>query len=180
MVLGTILAVFAAAGAMAATPQAPEGTGKEDTARSALVHEVVVAGSLNEVWAAFTTKQGIESWMVPKAEIDFRIGGKLRTSYNKESTLKDDSAIEHTILSYDPKKMFSFRTTKTPKGFPFVKTMEGVWNVVYFESLGPKSTKVTLRMLGYGTDEEARKMREFFDKGNAWTMEQLQKKFAKP
>ena len=43
-------------------------------------------------------------------------------------------------------------------------------------------TKVTARVrtvgLGYGNDEESKKMRAFFDRGNAYTLQKLQEKFA--
>jgi len=58
-----------------------------------------------------------------------------RTSYSKESTLDDDSAIHHTILAYDPNRMLVFRTIKSPKNFPFKTAILRTWTVVYFEPL---------------------------------------------
>ena len=144
-----------------------------------LVSEAIVDATPDQVWDVWTTKQGIQSWMVPQADIDLRVGGKMRTHYDPKGTLGDAQGIEHTILAFDPKRMFAFKTVKCPETFPFKKAMEPVWNVVYMEAVDAQHTRVTVRCLGYGDDEESRKMRAFFAKGNAYTLELLKKLFAK-
>ena len=142
-----------------------------------IVTEGIVNAPVDAVWKAFTTQQGLESWMVAKTEIDLTAGGSWRTSYSKESTLDDDAAIHHRILAYDPGRMFSFRTVKFPKGFPFPNAILKTWNVVYFEPVGDGQTKVTARMLGYTDEDESQRMRTFFEKGNRETMDNLIKRF---
>jgi uncharacterized protein YndB with AHSA1/START domain len=138
-----------------------------------LVHEAVIDGSPDDVWAAFTTKAGIESWMVAHAEIDLRIGGKLRTHYRKEGMLGDEGTIENTILCYDPKKMISIKVATFPKGFRFPKAIENMWTNIYFEPAGASRTKVTVRGLGWTEDEESQQMRKFFDSHNKQTLDSL-------
>ena len=53
-----------------------------------------------------------------------------------------------------------------------------MWTVVYFEAEGEKATRVREVCLGFGEDDESRKMREFFNRGNAITLERLKKRFA--
>lgn len=150
---------------------------KPDT--SPLVHEAVVEAPVEQVWAAFTTKEGLESWMVAHAEVDLRIGGKWRTHYRKEGVLGDEGTIEHDYLSYDPGRMISFHTVKVPKGFPFKEAITRMWSVVYFEPAGAGRTKVALRCLGFTQDEDSQKMRAFFERGNKFTMNELVAKFRK-
>ena len=76
--------------------------------------------------------------------------------------------------------MLSLRATKPPANFPFKSSIKGTWSVMYFDALGPKRTKIRVIGLGYGTDEEATKMRAFFEMGNAWTIRKLQEKFPAP
>src|SRR5215468_2253878 len=95
-----------------------------------IVTEAVINAPIAEVWKDWTTKDGIESWMVAKTEIDLRVGGTWRTSYSKDSNLEDDTSIHHTVLAYDPGRMFSFRTVKTPKNFPFASAISKTWTVV--------------------------------------------------
>jgi len=96
----------------------------------------IVNAPVDEVWKALTTREGIESWMVAKTEFELRVGATWKTSYSRDSTLDDDTAIHHTILAYDPGRMFSFRTVKYPKGFAFPNAIAKTWTVIYLEPVG--------------------------------------------
>jgi len=144
----------------------------------ALRHEAIMAAPVDQVWAAFTTKAGLESWMAAYVDIDLRVGGRMRTHYSREGTLGDGNTIENTILSLEPLRMISIKATKPPEGFPFKTAIERMWTVVRFDDLGANRTRFTVTSMGFGDDEESKKMREFFDKGNAWTVEKLRAKFA--
>lgn len=144
-----------------------------------LVHEGVVEAAVDDVWTAFTTKAGAESWMVAHAEIDLRVGGKMLTHYDPKGKIGDPNTIENTILSFDPKRMLSIKATKPPQNFPLAEAIKSMWTVVYFEEVGPKRTRVTVVGLGYGNDEESKKLRKHFEWGNAYTLKKLQERFAK-
>ena len=143
-----------------------------------LIHEGVVNGPLDDVWAAFTTKAGQESWMVAHAEIDLRVGGKMLTHYDPQGSIGDPNTIENTILSFDPKRMFSIKATKPPEKFPFKAALQKMWTVIYFEAIDDRRTKVTVVSQGFGDDEESKKMRGHFDAGNNFTLKKLQQHFA--
>ncbi len=142
-----------------------------------LVHEGIVNAPLEQVWAAYTTQAGLESWMVAHAQIEIKIGGLMKTQYDPKGTADDATAIENTILSYEPKRMLSLKVTKVPVGFPFPNAIKNMWTVVYFEAHGDKATRVREVCMGFSEDDESKKMREFFDHGNTITMEHLQKRF---
>jgi uncharacterized protein YndB with AHSA1/START domain len=142
-----------------------------------LVHEGLVQAPLDEVWKAFTTRQGQESWMVAHSEIDLKIGGLMRTHYDSKGIIGDPKTIENTIICYDPKRMISIKVTKAPEGFPFPNAVKRMWTVIYFEADKPGSTRVRTVSLGFGDDEESKKMRAFFDWGNALTLKKLQEHF---
>ena len=76
-------------------------------AERTLVHEADIPAPVAEVWQAFTTAEGFMSWAVPKAEVDFRVGGAMRTSYNPESNLDDEHTIVNRILAYEPEHMLA-------------------------------------------------------------------------
>ena len=151
--------------------------GRED---GRLVHEGLVAAPPGEVWAAFTTKKGQESWMVAHSEIELKIGGLMLTHYDPKGSIGDPGTIENTIISYDPGRMLSFRVTKAPARFPFPNAVKSMWTVIYFEPAGPQSTRVRFVGLGFGADDESKKMRDFFDRGNAHTLKKLQERFSPP
>ena len=143
-----------------------------------LVHEGVVDAPVGEVWAAFTTAEGQESWMVAHSEFELKVGGLMRTHYDPKGTIGDPKTIENTVISYDPGRMLSIRVTKTPEGFPFPNAVKRMWTVIYFEPAGPRATRVRIVGLGFDGDEESKKMRAFFDRGNAFTLKKLQERFS--
>jgi uncharacterized protein YndB with AHSA1/START domain len=149
------------------------------TADQPLVHSAIINGPVAEVWKAYTTKEEMKSWMVAEAEIDLKVGGKIRTSYTKGSNLTGPDVIENTIISFDPMRMLSIKITKAPERFPFKNAMQRVWTVLYFEAVDEKRTRVTCRMLGYDHEEESVKMRLFFQHGNQQTMDALANYFYK-
>ena len=116
--------------------------------------------------------------MAAHAEIQLKISGKMKTQYDPKGTIDDDKAIENTILAYEPMRMLSVKVTKVPQGFPFPSAITNMWTIVYFEAQGENVTRVRGVSLGFGTDDESKKMREFFKRGNAVTLEGLQKRFA--
>jgi uncharacterized protein YndB with AHSA1/START domain len=145
---------------------------------NALSHEVVVNSPVSEVWKAFTTREGIESWMVPKGTVDLKVMGKMLTTYNKQATLGDEHTIENTIRAYVPERLLSIQCTKAPKGFTHAETFYRMWSVVYFEPLSENQTKVRCVGLGYGDDEASKQIRKHFEGGNAYTLKKLQERFA--
>ena len=142
-----------------------------------VIHEGIVKGSVKEVWTAFTTKEGIQSWMVPIADIDLKVGGLMRTSYNPKGKIGDKGTIENTILSYHPHRMLSIRATKAPESFPFKNAIQKMWTVIYLTPVGENQTKVEVISMGFTEDEESQKMRKHFDFGNAYTLKKLQERF---
>src|SRR5262245_17095551 len=75
-----------------------------------VVTEGLVGGPVDTVWKAFTEKSVIEQWMVAKTDMDLKVGGLWRTSYNKDADLNGDMAIHHSVLAFDPGRMLAFRT----------------------------------------------------------------------
>jgi uncharacterized protein YndB with AHSA1/START domain len=139
----------------------------------------IVPAPPEKVWDAFTTTEGVKSWMVALADIDMKIGGLWKTKYRNVGTLGDEGTIVNEVLSYDPGRMFSIRIHTPPKGFPFMKSYKEMWTVVYFEAAGEGRTKVTCRGHGFTDEEESKKLRSFFEGGNRQTLEMLAKHFEK-
>jgi uncharacterized protein YndB with AHSA1/START domain len=144
---------------------------------SSLVTEGIIEAPVDAVWAAWTTKEGLESWNVAHAEVELKVGGKMQTHYDPKGRIGDPNTIKNTILSFEPKRMLSIQVTNPPEKFPFKNAVKSVWHVMHFEDAGPSRTRLSIVGLGYGTDEESKKLRGFFDYGNAYTLKKLQEKF---
>lgn len=154
------------------------GTGAQPS--DALVHEGTIPAPIETVWAAWTTSNGLRSWLAPHAEIDFRIGGRLLANYEAGASLEDPGTIENTVLSYDPYKMISIRVSQAPESFPFPNAIYEIWTVMYFEPLSSEDTLVRVVVNGFSADEESQRMRAFFDQGNAATIRQMQDRIGTP
>ena len=142
------------------------------------VTEDVIEAPVDSVWAAFTTKEGQESWNVAHAEIDLKIGGKMRTHYDAAGRIGDSNTIENTILCFEPRRMLAIQVTNPPEKLPYKNAIKKMWTVLYFEEMGPSLTRLRIVGTGYDDDEESRKLRAFFERGNAYTLKKLQEKFA--
>jgi uncharacterized protein YndB with AHSA1/START domain len=144
-----------------------------------VVTEGLVNASAGEIWRAWTTPDGMRSWLAPVADIDLRIDGLMRTNYNPNGKLEDDGTIENRILAFDPEHMFAIKVAKAPKSFPFPIAVQKMWTVVYFTEQGTGQTLVRAVGHGFTDDPESTRMREFFQKGNDFTLSELRKRFAK-
>src|SRR5437870_5814072 len=114
--------------------------------------------------------------MVAHARMELKIGGTMKTQYDPKGTIDDAKAIENMILSYEPMHMLSFKVTKAPDAFPFPNAIKNMWTVVYLTPEGDHATRVWEVSMGFGNDDESKKMREFFNRGNAFTLQRLQKR----
>lgn len=143
-----------------------------------LIHEVEVDATPQEVWDAFTTKAGIEAWMVPLAEMDLRLDGTLKTNYDKTAGIGGAGTIVHHILSYEPGRMFSARFD-VPEKAKALKLAEATWWTVTIAPAGDNKTRVRHTHQGFGEGPEWDTVYGFFDSGNQETMDWLVKHFAK-
>lgn len=143
-----------------------------------VVTEGVIEAPVGAVWAAFTTNEGQESWNVAQAEIDLKVGGLMRTHYDPKGKIGDPHTIENTILCFEPNRLLAIQVKSPPANFPFKDAIQKMWTVIRFEDAGPSRSRVSIVGVGYGDDEDSRKLRNFFDKGNAYTLKKLQEKFA--
>lgn len=162
--------------AAAQEPAAPPPPASIDT--SPLVVEAVINAPIADVWDVFATAEGFKKFGVVRCEMDLRIGGMIRTSYNPESTLNDEHTIYNEILAYEPPRMMAFRIHKPPQNFPFAEeTWRRTWSVATLTDLGDGRTHLRLTGLGYTAAPESQRMRAFFQSGNAWVLQHLAQQF---
>ncbi len=148
-------------------------------ADDAIATEGIVDASVAEVWAAWTTDAGLQAWLAPHADIELRVGGLMRANYSPDGKLGDASTIENRILSFEPERMLSIRVARAPVDFPFKEEVTDMWTVLYFEPLPEARTRIRIVGLGFAPSERAQKMKVFFERGNAYTLTKLQKRFAR-
>jgi uncharacterized protein YndB with AHSA1/START domain len=144
-----------------------------------VVVETLVNAPVADVWKAYATKEGQEAWMVAHADVDMRVGGKLRAHYDPKGVLGDADTIVNEVMAFEPERMVSIRVAQAPQDFPFKTAVQSMWTVLYFTPVGAQSTSVRAVSLGIPDDEEGQKMRVFFARGNEWTLQRLAAHFQK-
>jgi uncharacterized protein YndB with AHSA1/START domain len=149
-------------------------------AERTLTHEAVITAPVADVWNAFVTNEGFESWAVAHAEIDLRVGGEIRSHYDPNGRIGDDRTIVNQILAFEPQRMLSIRNTRAPAGFPHADLFSQTWSVMYFEPDNGAADRTRVRIvgLGWGEGKEWDDLYAFFKAGNAQTLAKLQEKFA--
>lgn len=151
-----------------------------DGDNSILKQSTIMNAPIESVWKAFTTEEGYISWAATHAKIDFRVNGIMETSYAKEFKIGDPQNIKNKILGYVPHKILILKNVQAPSGFAPREVLDKLVSIFEFEKQGDDRTKIIIYGIGYGSDEESKKLMNFFIQGNSWSFQQLHKLFAKP
>lgn len=159
-----LVAALAAAQAPLVTTQ------KLSQPQKALRFEVVVPAALDDVWTAFTTKPGLETWLWKETRVDFRPGGEWTVLYTPTATGGG------AIVSIVPKRQVVMRAL-APEQFPTVRA-ERTTATFSFEAVTPQTTRVTLLQTGWKTGAEWDAAYDYLATGNAQLLTQLHKRFA--
>ena len=130
MISGVVLAA-----SIAAAAESPVKVTKTDNPEKALFFEVTVPVKPDEVWRAFTTKEGAEEWLWPHMTVELREGGDWIVHYPGGKTGGG------TIVSFEPMQSITLRAM-APEQFPEVRR-ERTTAVFRFEP-AESGTKVTL------------------------------------
>jgi len=154
------------------------GTTTPSNAGDPQVTEGIINAPVAEVWRVLTTADGYRLLGVAHADVDLEIGGEIRSHYDPDGRLGDPDTIVNEILAYDPERMLAIRVKRAPANFPFREAVRGSWSVFYLTPLGEDMTHLKLVGLGYGDDPESLEMRQYFAKGNRWTLDQLAAHYA--
>src|ERR1700686_1645341 len=118
------------------------------------INEGVVNAPVSAVWNVWTSGEGYKALGVAQADVDFRIGGLIRSHYGATGTLGDEGTIQNRILAYEPQRMMAIRIDHPPKSFPFKEAWKNTWTVITLTDLGNNRTHIRVASMGFGTDEE--------------------------
>ena len=133
-----------------------------------------------DVWAALTTSEGWRGWAAPVAQVEFRLGGIIETSYNLAAAPGAPGNIRNEIVAYLPQRMFAIRNVQAPPKTAFdVPTFQSLHTVILVEPMDERRTRIAFVQPGYRSGEPWDTVYKHFAWGNAWTLEQLKARFEK-
>jgi len=147
---------------------AQSGTARPVSPPEKLVIEVEVPAPVGEVWRAFSTSEGLSTWLAPDTTVDLRTGGEWTVHFPGGSTGGG------TIISFVQEKEMVL-AAMAPDKFPHVRA-DRTRAVFQFEARG-NSTVVRLTQTGWKTGDEWTRAYEYLVAGNAQLMAMLHKRF---
>jgi uncharacterized protein YndB with AHSA1/START domain len=151
-----------------ALAQAPEKTAQVAAPDQALMIEVTIPAKIGEVWKAFTTSEGLSTWLTPGAVVDLREGGEWTAHFPGGSTGGG------TILSFVPERELVL-SALAPDKFPAVRAAR-TRAKFSFEAKGD-ATVVRLTQTGWKEGEEWVRAYEYLTVGNAQLLATLHHRF---
>lgn len=156
-----------ATAAMVGASEGEDGMSNVNNGRRTLYHEIVVSAPLEDVWAAWTTTEGVNSFFTPNADVELRVGGKYEMYFDMAAEPGVRGAEGCHVLSFLPMTMLSYEWN-APPSIPNLRNA-GVqtWVVMEFEPLEDNRVRIKHTMLGIGEGEDWDKYVAYFDR--AWT-----------
>ncbi len=126
--------------------------------------EVVVDAGVKDVWAAWTTEEGIRSFFAPGCKLDFKANGDYEIHFNPAGQPGERGAEGTKILAIQPEKMLAF-TWNNPPSIPGIR-WQYTTVVLRFKALSDNQTRVSLYQSGWGEGAEWDQAFAYFSK--AW------------
>jgi uncharacterized protein YndB with AHSA1/START domain len=117
-----------------------------------IVSQVDVPAPLAEVWRAWTTEEGAESFFAPKCRIDLKPGGAYEMLFDLDAAQGEQGGEGMVVLAVQPMRMLAF-TWNAPPHLPDVR-VQMTHVVVRMWETESGETRVTLRHDGWGDGDE--------------------------
>ncbi|MEP7065513.1 MAG: SRPBCC domain-containing protein [Gemmatimonadota bacterium] len=130
--------------------------------------EITVPAARSEVWKAFSTSEGLSTWLAPNAVVDLRPGGEWMVHFAGSSSAGGN------IVSFVPKKQIVI-AAMAPEQFPTVRAQRTSAKFE-LEDRG-KETLVRLTQTGWKDGDEWDRAYEYLTAGNAQLLAALHKRF---
>lgn len=123
---------------------------KTDAGELVVVQTAEFDAPIADVWAAYTTGEGWEAWAAPRAEVDLRAGGTIRTQYVPGAEIGDPGTNTLHIVNYVPQRLLTLRAELADNWPEVMKEDDGkLMNVIVFETPAPDRTRVLSYGVGY-------------------------------
>lgn len=141
----------------------------------AIQKEIVVAAPVEQVWNAWTTNEGLQSFFAPEAFVDPRPDGRFFIHFNPFAPAGQKGADDMRVLAVQPQKMLSF-TWNAPPHLPEARGQRTVV-IVRFEPEGDAKTRVRLHHVGWGSGGQWDETFAYFDRAWGRVLENLGRRF---
>ena len=149
-------------------------------AAQSLAPDIIVVKTINapvaDVWKAWTTPDGIESFFAPKApKVEPWVGGAFELWFGVDQPEGSRGSENCKVHSVKPMEQLVIEWNAPPT----IPTIRPLRTLVYldFKPLPDNRTEVTLRNFGYGVGEDWDKTKAYFARAWPAVMANLEKRF---
>ncbi len=135
-----------------------------------------VQAPINQVWQAWTTREGVISFFAPDCCLDLTPGGAYEMYFNLDAAEGERGGEGCRILAFEEPRMLSF-TWNAPLEFPNVRCQKTHVTIRLEDNMN-RMTHVTMTHDGWGSGEDWQTVRGYFER--AWgqvVLPRLQKRF---
>ena len=142
----------------------------------AITKEVLVRANISQVWEAWTTSAGIQSFFAPEAVVDPKPEGAFHIHINPYAQPGMKGADDMRFLALQKERMLSF-TWNAPPHLPEARAQRTVV-MLHFEPVTDTDTRVRLTHVGWGSGGEWDKAYDYFNRAWGNVLLNLQKRFS--
>lgn len=140
-----------------------------------IAKQVLVDATVNQVWQAWTTVEGIQTFFARRAHVELRPGGRYEIIFFPKEEPGRRGAEGMHVLSLLPPRMLSFEWN-APPDYPEVRKHR-TWVVVELAAAGPNQTQVSLTHLGWQDGEQWDQVFAYFMRAWDVVLGRLQHRF---
>lgn len=146
-------------------------------AERAISKEATVPGPRAELWKAWTTTEGVTTFLAPSANVELAVGGAYEMYFVPAAPLGSRGSEGCRILAFVPDEMLAFSWNAPPQ-FPAVRNGPvKTWVVVRLEEAGPGATRVRLAHLGWQPGADWEQVYNYFDRAWDVVLKRLDQRF---
>jgi uncharacterized protein YndB with AHSA1/START domain len=146
---------------------------------AALRKEVVVQAPIADVWTAWSTGAGAQTFFAPRVDIELAAGGRYEVLFAPDAPPGQRGAEGLHVLAYVPGEMLAFEWS-APPAFPEIREQgASTFVVVQLAKLDARRTRVVLNHLGWGRGGDWDKVYAYFDRAWGVVLGRLQTRFAR-
>ena len=162
-----VFLVLSVAFGLAETPTKAAAT--QPRPEKVLLLSLTIPAPRSEVWHAFSTSDGLSTWLTPNAVVDLRSGGEWTAHYPGGKTGGG------TIISFIPEEEIVI-SAMAPEQFPTVRATRTKARF-RFKASDDHTTTVELEQTGWQDGAEWDKAYEYLFAGNAYLLATLHRRF---
>jgi uncharacterized protein YndB with AHSA1/START domain len=130
----------------------------------AIIKEITVPAGIDDVWNAWTTKEGIKSFFAPECNVELKVHGIYEIFFTPDAGPGKRGAEGNQIMAVEPNRMFSF-TWDAPPHLPHVRKQR-TFVVLKLKRIEKEKTRVFLCHTGWGDGNEWERAFDYFS--DAW------------